>query len=110
MVDPIAKFTVINGHLAPFVLCWVNFWLTDVVIAGKHSVASIPLGIVYTYVNYTETIRRGKPLYWFATWEDIPATIGVFAFLGGASLVMFMLLALITRSLKRKPKKYQKKI
>ena len=77
-VDPLARFAIYSGHLAPFVFSYINFFITDVVISKRHSTITIPIGILYMYANYKETIRTGEPLYWFATWEDIPKTCLVF--------------------------------
>ena len=108
MADPRQKFAVYNGHLAPFVFNWVNFALTDVVIAPKHSVINLWMGMAYAYVNYKETMRRGRPLYHWATWEDIPKTSGVFALIVAIAIAVWLCLACITKDVKRRPSKYSK--
>ena len=30
----------------------------------------MPVTLLYSLVNYRETRARGKPLYWFLTWQD----------------------------------------
>ena len=72
MVDPIRKFSVYFAHIMPIVVNWLNFYLTDVTIKAKHSIVVFPLGIIYTYINYRETKHRGRPIYPWATWEDVP--------------------------------------
>ena len=89
-------------HLTPFIFNWVNFRLTDVVLAAKHCLVCIPVGIAYTYINYKETLNLGKPIYFFATWEDIPKTSGIFVFLTILAMAWWVGMAKLTFLLKRK--------
>ena len=39
-----------------------------------------PIAVIYSYINYLEVQRRGRPLYWFLTWEDY-TTVVICAFM-----------------------------
>ena len=44
--------------------------MTEFELCADHWKLFLPVGIVYGIVNYFETHRLGRPLYWFLTWED----------------------------------------
>ena len=74
--------------------------MTDVVIKASHSLILIPFALVYGYHNYTVVKAKGKPVYWFLTWEDSQSFIN-FGGLFLATLTIFFVLVMITRGIKK---------
>jgi len=57
-------------HLCPGISALIAFLINDVTIKTSHVKIIVIVGMLYGYVNYTETKKRGTPIYWFLTWED----------------------------------------
>ena len=94
-------FAVSINHSSPLTFNLINFYLTDVIIAAKHWKPLLPIGIVYLGVNYVETMKSGEPLYPFLTWEPTMTTVATVIGLILFPLGNHLLLAWITRSIKR---------
>mmetsp|Transcript_3977 Transcript_3977/g.5041 ORF Transcript_3977/g.5041 Transcript_3977/m.5041 type:complete len:206 (-) Transcript_3977:75-692(-) len=57
-------------HIFPAVAYCLNARVTHFELCPDHWRLFVPFGVLYAIINYMETQRRGKPLYWFITWED----------------------------------------
>merc|ERR1712050_532708 len=68
--DELKIFNVYLAHILPGVSGLIAFLITDVTIRTSHVKMIIAVGLLYGYINYVETKKRGTPLYWFLTWED----------------------------------------
>lgn len=68
----------------------------------------ITIALIYGYVNYLETIKRDKPIYWFLTWED-ETTLYVYAGLTVFFSAIWFVLAQITLFFKPRVSKEKKK-
>lgn len=89
------------AHIMPGASAVICFLITDVTLRSTHLVVLLVIGIVYGYINYIETKKRGTPLYWFLTWEDETS----FFIYGGLMLFISVLwLALSATSLAMKPR------
>ena len=77
-------------HSFPSICLFLVYLSTEkLVIKMSHVWLLAPIVPLYASVNYFETKRRGKPLYWFLNWlEDFWATCAVV--LGFVLLVMFI--------------------
>ena len=94
------------AHILPGFSALICFLITDVTIRSTHSIAILVIGIWYGYINYTETKKKGTPIYWFLTWEDETS----FYIYGG--LVLFaaiVWLSLSALSLAMKPRPLKKR-
>ena len=104
--SPIRQFLMYVNHATPFLFSWINFSMTDVVVASKHWKGLEILAVIYFYINYRETKAKGTPLYSFLTWEDMPTSLAVCICLNMFFVVLFLSTAYITKMIKRKPSKY----
>ena len=57
-------------HIFPAVAFCMNAMVTRFTPCRDHWRFFMPVAILYAIVNYKETKRSGKPLYFFLTWED----------------------------------------
>jgi hypothetical protein len=57
-------------HLCPGISALIAFAITDVTIKTSHVKIINVVGFAYGFINYSETKKRGQPIYWFLTWED----------------------------------------
>ena len=57
-------------HIFPTIAYVLNARMTEFELDAGHWKLFVPLGILYAIVNYFETQRLGRPLYWFMTWQD----------------------------------------
>ena len=57
-------------HTFPAFGLGVIFATTDIQMTPSHCKSFVPLGLIYAITNYIGTLQRGKPLYFFLTWED----------------------------------------
>ena len=103
--NPIREFLMYANHILPFIFNWINFSITDVVMARSHWKGLSFLPPFYFYINYIETKKAGKPLYSFLTWEDMPESLLVCVGLAVFALGSFVLLAQFTTALKPREKK-----
>ena len=87
-------------HTAPILACFAYFSVTDIVIKAKHGLVLSPIALAYGYHNYTTVKAKGKPVYWFLTWEDSQSFIN-FGCLFLATLTIFFTLVMITRVIKK---------
>ena len=62
-------------HTAPILANLVNFLITDIAFKPMHVLFTFPIGIGYSYINYSSTISTGKPVYWFLDWKDITSPL-----------------------------------
>ena len=78
----------------------LNFKISDAVFKRSHIVVVPIIGVVYGISNYYETKKRGKPLYWFLTWEGYES---YFIFGGLVSFAMFLWIVCtaVTEGIKR---------
>lgn len=100
--DPIKILNVYYAHICPGVSALLCFMITDVTIRASHVKIIVPIGVAYGFINYFETKKRGKPLYWFLTWEDETS----FIIYGGLIVVFSALwfgLSSFTLALKPRP-------
>ena len=67
---PLKEFQLYYTHTVPMFVIFANFMLTDVVFRGAHFKVMPPVMVIYCAINYYETKRQGKPIYWFWTWDD----------------------------------------
>jgi len=105
MTNLFMKFLVIGVHIYPFVFNWISFAITDIVVKGSIGVFTLPIGILYSYTNYREVVyvKQGVPIYWFATWESVPATSAIFVVITVLAAGVFYVFEVCQRSIKRKP-------
>ena len=58
-------------HSLPTVCLLLVYFSTErLLIRSSHWRVVLPVTLLYSLVNYRETRARGKPLYWFLTWQD----------------------------------------
>lgn len=97
------QWKIVNVYWAHIVPCFsvaANFAMTDVVIRSSHYKGLVVIAVIYGYVNYLETKKRPKPLYWFLTWED-SRTVFIYGGLIAAFSLVFIALSSITTAIKR---------
>ena len=90
-------------HTVPGFSAAANFAMTDVVLRSSHYKGMIFIAILYGFVNYHETKARGKPLYWFMTWED-SSTVFIYGGLVAGFTLVFVALSHVTVAIKRAKK------
>ena len=90
-------------HLMPMVCNLICFSVTDVSIKASHGLGLLPLCILYGYSNYQVTKAQGYPVYHFLTWEDETSFL-IFGCITMAGLLSYMLLAVLTKLIKRPQK------
>ena len=105
--DFVPRFLMFVNHITPFVFNWLNFSITDVIIAPNHWKVLNGFTPIYACVNYFETRRSGKPLYSFLTWEDVPTSIGVVLAIHIFGCISFFAFSWLTKRIKRKPGKHK---
>ena len=89
-------------HIVPGLFFMINWMLGDVVFAASHILIFLPIIFVYVYVNYIETMKRGKALYNFFDWpNDFNGAIRNLLILTAIFTVYFLALAKFTRYVKR---------
>ena len=66
-------------HVFPAFGLFLTQKSTDMYLCTSHWILFVPVGIIYNIINYYATLSRGKPLYWFLTWEDYTSVIVVIA-------------------------------
>ena len=69
---------------------------------ASHVRGVLVIGLLYGVVNYRETKARGRPLYWFLTWEDY-TTYVIYAALSLFFCTIWLLFAKLTALLKPRP-------
>ena len=57
-------------HIFPALAYALNYKCTDLEFRVDHWQFILPISVLYCVINYYETTSRGRPLYWFLTWED----------------------------------------
>lgn len=57
-------------HVIPGICCICLLLVNQTVLIKRHSSYLVAFGIFYGCSNYLAVKQRGKPLYWFLTWED----------------------------------------
>ena len=72
----------------------INFYCTDVKMLDSHCWIIPMISVPYFYINYLGTIKNGKPLYWFMTWEDSNTLVVCLALMVGAMAIYRGLVAL----------------
>lgn len=102
-------FNVYYAHIVPGLSAVLNFALTDVVIIRGHVKMVVVIALIYGYVNYLETMARGKPLYWFLTWED-ETSFYIYAGLMALFSILWLAICQMTRALKPRPVDKPKKL
>lgn len=55
-------------HIFPALATLANFVVTDVYLKSSHWIPFVPLGIIYSYINYKQTMLLGEPVYPILTW------------------------------------------
>jgi hypothetical protein len=98
--DPLKILNVYWAHIVPGFSVAVNFAMTDVVMRSRHCKVIPIVATLYGIVNYYETKKRGKPLYFFLTWDD-SSTIFIYGGLIAGFTVVFMGLSQLTVAIKR---------
>ena len=69
-----------------------------------HWIFLVLFGIMYAPVNYLETKKRGKPVYFFLTWEGYDTFINLFIIYGGFVVFWIALARCTNRNNKTKGK------
>lgn len=100
--DQAKILNVYYAHIVPGASALINFMLTDVVVRAAHVKMVIVISLMYGYVNYSETMKMGKPLYWFLTWQD-STSYYIYAGLMVLFTGVFFALASVTLMLKPRP-------
>ena len=62
-------------HSFPAISLWITSTTFNCYLSVGHWKLFAPVAIIYAVVNYLETKKRGKPLYWFLTWEDYTSVL-----------------------------------
>ena len=88
-------------HIMPGLSVLVNLLITDVTMRASHCKVLPIFGALYGYVNYSETKKRGSPLYWFLSWTDITTSIAILAGLILLFMSIFVGISLFITTLKR---------
>ena len=57
-------------HIFPALAYALNYTCTDLEFCESHWKLIMPINLLYGVINYYETKARGKPLYWFLTWDN----------------------------------------
>mmetsp|Transcript_6240 Transcript_6240/g.8343 ORF Transcript_6240/g.8343 Transcript_6240/m.8343 type:complete len:132 (-) Transcript_6240:103-498(-) len=73
-------------HSVPLIANIANFLVTDIVVKASHALVLFPIGLVYSYHNYSSTVRTGQPVYWFLDWQDNTSAIIVTSMTFGCAL------------------------
>ena len=84
-------------HIFPAVSLLLTLKTIHFNLYEKHWIFLVMLGNIYAPFNYLETKARGKPVYWFLTWESYDSFIILFVIYGGF-VVFWITLARCTKS------------
>lgn len=76
--------------------------ISDAVLRRGHVKMVVGISAIYGYVNYIETLKRGKPLYWFLDWKDEKSII-IYSFLIFIFSLFWFALAYMTEIIKPRP-------
>ncbi len=57
-------------HLIPGFACFVNAYITDVVLSRNLVTTLFTFGFLYNIINFIQTKVRGIPVYPFLTWDS----------------------------------------
>ena len=57
----------------------------------SHYKLVVVIASIYIFVNYLSTKRRGRPLYWFLTWDDWKSPVIALVLIGSASFIFYSL-------------------
>jgi hypothetical protein len=94
------------SHILPFVSSVIHAWLSRAVYIPGHSIYMITMGVLYLFTNYYGTLLRGKPLYFFMTWNDYTTIIiGLIIFVFGAGVQQLICYVIIKT--KKRPIDYK---
>ena len=75
----------------------------------NHWAFLVMFGLIYAPINYFETKARGKPIYFFLTWEDYNSAIVLLCIYGGFTVFWITLARCTNHSNKSKGKTIQQK-
>ena len=95
-------FNVYYAHIVPGASTFINFMISDAVLRRGHVKMVVGISRIYGYVNYIETLKRGKPLYWFLDWKDEKSII-IYSFLIFIFSLFWFALAYMTEIIKPRP-------
>ena len=90
-------------HSIPFISTALNFFVSDQVIRASHVKMLFFIGVMYLYVNYLVVKERGRPLYWFLTWEDM-TSVYISGGLIVAFSIVFVMLSTVMHAVRPRPK------
>ena len=75
-------------HIVPQFCAFILFLTSNTILISKHMKGMVGFGITYSIVNFIQTKRRGKPLYWWLDWKDYNSILVLLA-LHAVFLVVF---------------------
>lgn len=87
-------------HFMPLLCTFINFAVSDIVIAPLHGLILLPIAIVYGVLNYSTTKAQGYPVYHFLTWED-EKSLFIYIGLALSAFLAYQALAMVTKAIKR---------
>ena len=85
--DGLGRVHMYTVHIVPAIAFAMNWAATDVVLFQGHRVGLTALSVLYCALNCYETLKTGKPLYWFLTWQDIWSPLICAMIIGCVNLV-----------------------
>ena len=57
-------------HAVPGIFLFINWLISDVIIKTRHFLLFAPVILVYTYMNYLESMEKNVVLYSFMDWPN----------------------------------------
>ena len=87
-------------HSVPLVATFANFCVTDIVFKPSHCMVYVPIGIIYSYLNYHSTVTTGIPVYWFLDWKDYRSSLIVMILLT-ANILFFLIMSKLTEVIRK---------
>ena len=73
------KFNFYLVHITPLVGIVFTRMTTSIYVNPGHWKLFVPVSLIYAAINFMETKRSGKAVYWFLTWEDHNSVIIILA-------------------------------
>ena len=96
-------------HLAPLVINFLNFILTDMEFLKRDLSIIVFVAIMYIVFNFLVSKLSGVPVYSFLNWTDLRSLISASIFIVALSAI-FMVLVLMSAVIPRKVDPYQERI
>lgn len=77
-------------HLIPGICISCLLYINQTVLIRRHSYLLLVFGLFYGISNYFAVKKRGKPLYWFLTWEDYRSPLIMLTIIGVFTGIFYM--------------------